>query len=69
MRQKILWCSDSSDIPTGYTNQTMYILRALQKYQTYLLGHRYMGSEKQATSQTGLEPWMQIPGNYEGGIS
>jgi len=68
LRPKILWCSDSCDIPTGYTNQTTYILRALsQKYQPYLLGHQYMGSEKQATTQSGLEPFMQLPGNYEGG--
>jgi len=68
LQKKIIWCSDSSDIPTGYTNQTIYILRALAaKYQTFLLGHQYNGSEKQATTPMGVEPWIQIPGNYQGG--
>lgn len=67
MQKQILWCSDSSDIPTGYTNQSIYILRALaSKYKVYLLGHQYNGSEKQATTPLGLEPWIQIPGDYGG---
>lgn len=68
MQKRILWCSDSSDIPTGYTDQTIWILRALAaRYQTFLLGHQYGGAEKQATTPMGLEPWTQLPGNYEGG--
>jgi len=68
MKKSIMWCSDSPDIPTGYTNQTIYILRALsQYYNTVLLGHQYQGNEKQVSTQAGLEPFSIIPGNYEGG--
>src|SRR3990167_4913819 len=59
MRKKLLWASDSTYLPTGYANQTRYILNTLsQIYDGYLFSHQYPGQEEMRDN------YVHIPGGH-----
>lgn len=64
MIKKIMWCSDSTTLPTGYANQTDYILRHLaQYYDSYLFGHQTVGNVERRWNYT-LLPGGLTPNAY-----
>ena len=69
MKPRIMWASDSTFLPTGFSNQTMQILRELSKnYECLEWSHQYGGNELVQLTQHGIqqpiEPWVHLPAAY-----
>lgn len=46
-RTKIFWCSDSPNLPTGFTNQSNYIVSTLANiHEMYWYAHQWVGNEE-----------------------
>lgn len=74
VKKTIMWASDSSFIPTGFSNQSNYICRALSQFYNILYwSHQYAGMEAVQVTKQGEtpEPWVHLPshvGSYGQGI-